>query len=93
MTVNRLDAELDMQAKTLIADKTLNRDESVIERLAAAGKTTVIPPKAIASHRGASIGTSIRRAILSRTSSPSPSNSTPSRHVTTRGGRLCCFRR
>jgi transposase len=36
----------DMQADTLIADKAFEADERVIEPLAAAGKTTVIPPKA-----------------------------------------------
>ena len=36
----------DMQAKALIADKAFDADERVIEPLAAAGKTAVIPPKA-----------------------------------------------
>jgi transposase len=36
----------DMQADTLIADKAFDADKRVIEPLAAAGKTTVIPPKA-----------------------------------------------
>ena len=36
----------DMQADTLIADKAFDADERVIEPLAAAGKTAVIPPKA-----------------------------------------------
>ena len=35
-----------MQANLLIADKALDADARVIERLAAAGKTAVIPPKA-----------------------------------------------
>ena len=35
-----------MQAATLIADKAFDADERVIEPLAAAGKATVIPPKA-----------------------------------------------
>jgi transposase len=36
----------DMQADTLLADKAYDADERVIEPLAAAGKTAVIPPKA-----------------------------------------------
>jgi transposase len=36
----------DMQADALIADKAFDADERVIEPLAAAGKTAVIPPKA-----------------------------------------------
>jgi transposase len=36
----------DMQADTLIADKAFDADARVIEPLAAAGKTAVIPPKA-----------------------------------------------
>ena len=36
----------EMQADTLIADKAYDADERVIEPLAAAGKTVVIPPKA-----------------------------------------------
>ena len=36
----------DMQANMLIADKAFDADERVIEPLAAAGKTVVIPPKA-----------------------------------------------
>ena len=36
----------DMQADTLIGDKGFDADERVIEKLAAAGKTAVIPPKA-----------------------------------------------
>jgi transposase len=36
----------DMQADMLIADKAFDADERVIKPLAAAGKTTVIPPKA-----------------------------------------------
>ena len=35
----------DMQADTLIGDKGFDADERVIEKLAAAGKTAVIPPK------------------------------------------------
>lgn len=35
-----------MQADTLIADKAFDADERVIQPLAAAGKTPVIPPKA-----------------------------------------------
>jgi transposase len=35
-----------MQADTLLADKAYDADERVIEPLAAAGKTAVIPPKA-----------------------------------------------
>jgi transposase len=35
-----------MQAETLIADKAFDADARVIGPLAAAGKTTVIPPKA-----------------------------------------------
>jgi transposase len=35
-----------MQAQTLIADKAFDADSRVIEPLAAAGKTAVIPPKA-----------------------------------------------
>jgi transposase len=35
----------DMQADVLIADKAFDADERVIKALAAAGKTTVIPPK------------------------------------------------
>jgi transposase len=35
-----------MQAQTLIADKAFDADTRVIEPLAAAGKTAVIPPKA-----------------------------------------------
>jgi transposase len=34
-----------MQADTLLADKAFDADERVIEPLAAAGKTAVIPPK------------------------------------------------
>ena len=34
-----------MEADTLIADKAFDADERVIEPLAAAGKTAVIPPK------------------------------------------------
>jgi transposase len=36
----------DMQAEVLIADKAFDADGRVIEPLAAAGKTAVIPPKA-----------------------------------------------
>lgn len=36
----------DMQAGTLIADKAFDADKRVIEPLAAAGKTAVIPPRA-----------------------------------------------
>jgi transposase len=36
----------DMQADMLIADKAFDADERVIEPLAAAGKSAVIPPKA-----------------------------------------------
>lgn len=36
----------DMEAKVLIADKAFDADKRVIEPLAAAGKTVVIPPKA-----------------------------------------------
>jgi transposase len=36
----------DMQADTLLADKAYDADDRVIEPLAAAGKTAVIPPKA-----------------------------------------------
>jgi transposase len=36
----------DMDADTLIADKAFDADKRVIEPLAAAGKATVIPPKA-----------------------------------------------
>ena len=35
-----------MQADTLIADKAFDADERVLDPLAAAGKTAVIPPKA-----------------------------------------------
>jgi transposase len=35
-----------MEANKLIADKAFDADERVIEPLAAAGKTAVIPPKA-----------------------------------------------
>jgi hypothetical protein len=35
-----------MEAATLIADKAFDADERVIEPLAAAGKTVVIPPRA-----------------------------------------------
>lgn len=35
-----------MQADTLIADKAFDADERVLELLAAAGKTAVIPPRA-----------------------------------------------
>jgi transposase len=35
-----------MQADTLIADKAFDADERVLEPLAAAGKTAVIPPRA-----------------------------------------------
>jgi len=35
-----------MQADTVIADKAFDADERVIQPLAAAGKTAVIPPKA-----------------------------------------------
>jgi transposase len=35
----------DMQAETLIADKAFDADKRVIDRLTAAGKTAVIPPK------------------------------------------------
>ena len=35
-----------MQAETLIADKAFDADERVLVPLAAAGKTSVIPPKA-----------------------------------------------
>jgi hypothetical protein len=35
-----------MQAEVLIADKAFDADQRVIEPLAAAGKTAVIPPKA-----------------------------------------------
>ena len=35
-----------MEADTLIADKAFDADQRVIEPLAAAGKTAVIPPKA-----------------------------------------------
>ena len=35
-----------MQADTLIADKAYDADERVLEPMAAAGKKTVIPPKA-----------------------------------------------
>jgi transposase len=36
----------DMQAEMLIADKAFDADERVLEPLAAAGKTAVIPPRA-----------------------------------------------
>ena len=36
----------DLQADVLIGDKAFDADERVIEPLAAAGKTAVIPPKA-----------------------------------------------
>jgi transposase len=36
----------DMQAERLIADKAFDADERVLEPLAAAGKTAVIPPRA-----------------------------------------------
>ena len=36
----------EMQAETLIADKAFDADERVLEPLAAAGKTAVIPPRA-----------------------------------------------
>nr|WP_294505917.1 transposase [uncultured Rhodopila sp.] len=36
----------DMQADTLIADKAFDADKRVIEPIAAAGKASVIPPKA-----------------------------------------------
>jgi transposase len=36
----------DMQADTLIADKAFDAEERVLQPLAAAGKTAVIPPKA-----------------------------------------------
>jgi transposase len=36
----------EMQAAVLIADKAFDADERVLEPLAAAGKTAVIPPKA-----------------------------------------------
>jgi hypothetical protein len=36
----------EMAADTLIADKAFDADERVIEPLAAAGKTVVIPPRA-----------------------------------------------
>jgi transposase len=36
----------DMQAETLIADKAYDADERVIDKLTAAGKQAVIPPKA-----------------------------------------------
>ncbi len=35
-----------MEADTLIADKAFDADERVLEPLAAAGKTAVIPPRA-----------------------------------------------
>lgn len=35
----------DMQANTLLADKAFDADERVLEPLAAAGKTAVIPPR------------------------------------------------
>ena len=35
-----------MEADTLIADKAFDADERVLKPLAAAGKTTVIPPRA-----------------------------------------------
>ena len=41
----------DMQADTLIADKAYDADARVLEPLAAAGKTAVIPPSASRSRR------------------------------------------
>ena len=51
----------EMQADTLIADKAFDADKRVIEPLAAAGKTAVIPPTA--RQDAATTGSSTRPAI------------------------------
>jgi transposase len=53
----------EMQADTLIADKAFDADKRVIEPLAAAGKTAVIPPTANRSQNAATTGSSTRPAI------------------------------
>ena len=48
-----------MQADTLIADKAFDADARVLEPLAAAGKTAVIPPRANRTRRATMIENSI----------------------------------
>ena len=51
-----------MQADTLIADKAFDADERVIEPLAAAGKTAVIPPEPTGPRRATMTASFTRRA-------------------------------
>jgi transposase len=53
----------EMQADTLIADKAFDADQRVIEPLAAAGKTAVIPPTPTARQNAATTGSSTRPAV------------------------------
>ena len=52
-----------MDADTLIADKAFDADERVIEPLAAAGKTAVIPPRTNRPRRATMTATCTRHAI------------------------------
>ena len=52
----------DIAAATLIADKAFDADERVIEPLAQAGKTAVIPPRPTARHPALTTSISTRRA-------------------------------
>jgi transposase len=63
-----------MAADTLIADKTFDADERVLEPLAAAGKTAVVPPRTNGPRRATTIDSFMARAICSRTSSPRSSS-------------------
>ena len=52
-----------MEADTLIADKAFDADARVLEPLAAAGKTAVIPPRTTDPRRATMIESSMARAI------------------------------
>jgi transposase len=51
-----------MAAEVLIADKAYDADERVLEPLASAGKSTVIPPRQIEQHPASLIRRSTRHA-------------------------------
>ena len=52
-----------MEADTLIADKAFDADARVLEPLAAAGKTAVIPPRTNRSRRATMTESFMRRDI------------------------------
>ena len=80
----------ELEAETLIADKAFDADQRVLEPLAEAGKTAVIPPRTTRKTARAfdkdlyKARTSTRRATSSRTSLPSSSSSGPLPLATTR---------